>query len=89
MKRETAVIIVALILTVVALFVFTQTSSADSATTFNNVCADCHEVADFEGVTAGDLLAYMLEVNAGEARHPELGLTNGEAALMAEYLSQE
>lgn len=89
MKRETAIIIVALIFTVAALVFFTRTSSADSAITFSETCADCHEIADFEGVSAGDLLAYMLEVNAGEARHPELGLTDGEAALMAEYLAQE
>lgn len=88
-KREVTVLVVVLLLAVLFLVSPFNRAKADSAVLFEDGCAVCHELGDFEGVSSEDLLAYMLEVKAGEARHPEIELSKEEVARMAEYLAQE
>lgn len=89
MKHSTHFISIALPLFAAVLLAMSQTSVADSETVFNDVCADCHFIEDFEGAEQADLLAFMLSVKAGEQKHAPLEFTDDEAALMAEYLTQE
>ena len=45
-------------------------ASADAAAgkaTFNEICSECHEVADFEGEPAADLSATIQKIVAGSA----------------------
>ena len=81
--------IAAIVILAIVLIIFATTSSADPAAKYEAECADCHYMEDFDGLTEADLLAYMRAVNAGEASHPPLGLTEDEVATMAEYLAQE
>lgn len=91
MKQSTVTMVSAFlpVFVVTALLLYGAQSSADSETTFNDVCADCHELYDFTGLPASEISEYMMLVKKGEAKHPDLGLTEDEIALMAEYLHSD
>lgn len=66
-------------------------ASADAAAgkaTFDGTCAECHEVADFEGESAADLGATIKKIVAGQAKHKKaLQLTDQQAADVAAYMA--
>jgi mono/diheme cytochrome c family protein len=50
------------------------------------VCAECHEAADWKGKSAADLQAKIASVVAGKVKHPKkLQLTDAEMADVAAY----
>jgi mono/diheme cytochrome c family protein len=56
--------------------------------TFDQACAECHEVADFEGENAADLSASIRKIVAGQLKHKEaLKLTDQQAADVAAYMA--
>jgi len=64
---------------------------ADAAATkkmFNDVCAECHEAADFEGEKAADLAATLKKISAGQMKHKKaIKLSDQEAADMAAFMA--
>lgn len=66
-------------------------ASADVAAgkaTFDQTCAECHEVADFEGESAADLAASIKKIVAGQLKHKKaLKLSDQQAADVAAYMS--
>lgn len=70
---------------------FGSTAHADAAAgkaKFTAVCADCHEVADFEGESAAALTGTMKKIVAGTQKHKEaLKLTDAEIADLAAYMA--
>jgi mono/diheme cytochrome c family protein len=50
------------------------------------VCAECHEAADWKGKSEADLQAKITTVVAGKVKHPKkLQLTDAEIADIAAY----
>jgi mono/diheme cytochrome c family protein len=70
---------------------FSSVAGADSAAgkaKFTAVCAECHEVADFEGEAASGLADTMKKMVAGQQKHKNgMKLTEAEIADLAAYLS--
>lgn len=70
---------------------FSTTASADAAAgkaKFAAACAECHEVADFEGESAAALTDTMKKIVAGTQKHKEaLKLTDAEVADLAAYMA--
>ena len=68
-----------------------STAFADAAAgkkTFDDVCAECHEAAEFEGESAKDVAASIDEIVAGKKKHKEkLTLTAQQAADVAAYVT--
>ena len=66
---------------------FSGVASADAAAgkaKFEAACAECHEVADFEGTSAADLTATLKKMVAGQQKHKAaLKLTDAEIADLA------
>jgi mono/diheme cytochrome c family protein len=55
--------------------------------TFDDVCAECHETADFEGEDAAAQTATIKEIVAGKKKHKKaLKLTDQQAADVAAYM---
>lgn len=83
--------ILALAVATVAIAGFSTTASADAAAgkaKFTAACADCHEVADFEGESAAALTGTMKKIVAGTQKHKEaLKLTDAEIADLAAYMA--
>ena len=67
------------------------TASADAAagkTKFAAACAECHEVADFEGESAAALTETMKKIIAGTQKHKQaLKLSDAEVAELAAYIA--
>lgn len=62
---------------------------ADAKATFNDVCAECHETADFEGEDAKALEANIKKIVAGQMKHKKaIKLTDAEAAEMAAFMAK-
>ncbi len=54
---------------------------------FNDVCAECHETADFETESAADLTATIKKISAGQMKHKKsLKLTDRQAAEVAAFM---
>ncbi|MCE3285743.1 MAG: hypothetical protein K0R70_1999 [Steroidobacteraceae bacterium] len=70
---------------------FSGVASADAAAgkaKFEAACAECHEVADFEGTSAADITATLKKIVAGQQKHKTaLKLTDAEIADLAACLS--
>ena len=70
---------------------FSMTATADAAagkTKFAAACAECHEVADFEGESAAALTESLKKIVAGTQKHKEaLKLTDAEVADLAAYMA--
>jgi mono/diheme cytochrome c family protein len=66
-------------------------ASADAAAgkaTFESICSECHEVADFEGESAADLTATVKKIVAGQMKHKKaLKLTDQQAADVAAFMA--
>jgi mono/diheme cytochrome c family protein len=65
-----------------------STALADAKATFNDVCAECHEAADFEGEDAKELEATIKKISAGQMKHKKaIKLTDADAAAMAAFMA--
>lgn len=53
------------------------------------VCLDCHEPADFEGMSTEELTGAIKGVLAGEVKHPGVDLAEEDAADVAAYFAAE
>lgn len=66
-------------------------AGADAAAgkaTFDSICSECHEVADFEGESAADLTATINKIVAGQMKHKKaLTLSDQQAADVAAYMA--
>jgi len=62
--------------------------AAAGKATFNDVCAECHEVADFEGENAAEVTATIKKISAGQMKHKKaLKLTDQQAADVAAFMT--
>jgi len=62
--------------------------AAAGKATFEKVCAECHETADFEGETVADLTATIKKISAGQMKHKEpIKLTDQQAADVAAFMA--
>lgn len=70
---------------------FSTSARADAAAgkaKFAAACAECHEVADFEGESAAALTDTMKKIVAGTQKHKQaLKLTDAEVADLAAYMA--
>jgi mono/diheme cytochrome c family protein len=68
---------------------FSGVAAADAGKAkFAADCAECHEVADFEGESAAALTATLKDIVAGQAKHkPALKLSDAEIASLAAYIA--
>ena len=66
-------------------------ASADAAAgkaTFTTTCAECHDVADFEGEDAAALRGTLKQIVAGSQKHKQaLQLTDAQIADVAAYMA--
>ena len=66
-------------------------ASADAAAgkaTFTTTCAECHDVADFEGEDAAALRGTLKQIVAGSQKHKKaLQLTDAQIADVAAYMT--
>jgi mono/diheme cytochrome c family protein len=61
---------------------------ADGKATFEGICAECHEAADFEGEPAADLQETISQIVKGELKHKKkLTLSDAEVAEIASFLA--
>ena len=71
---------------------FGAAAHADAAAgkaTFNDICSECHEVADFEGEDAAELTATIKKIAAGQMKHKKaLKLTDAQAADVAAFMAR-
>jgi mono/diheme cytochrome c family protein len=76
---------------VAAISVCANVAHADAAAgkaTFTQVCAECHEVADFEGENAAELQATITKIVGGTMKHKKaLKLTDAQIADVAAYMA--
>ena len=74
-----------------ALSGFSSIAAADTAAgkaKFTDACAECHEVADFEGESAKDLADTLKKIVAGQQKHKNaLKLSDAEITNLAEYIA--
>jgi mono/diheme cytochrome c family protein len=70
---------------------YSANASADAAAgkaKFDETCAECHEVADFEGSDAAAQAATLKKIVAGRQKHKvALKLTDAEIANLAAYMA--
>jgi mono/diheme cytochrome c family protein len=67
---------------------FGGSALADGKATFDNICSECHEAADFEGEDAAELTGTIKKISAGQMKHKKaLKLTDQEAADVAAFLA--
>lgn len=70
---------------------FGSTAYADAAAgkaTFTKVCAECHEVGDFDGEDPKEVAATIKSIVAGTTKHKEaLKLTDQEISDVAAYMA--
>jgi mono/diheme cytochrome c family protein len=83
--------ILALSVATFAIAGFSTAASADAAAgkaKFAATCAECHEVADFEGESASALTDSIKKIVAGTQKHKQaLKLTDAEVADLAAYMA--
>jgi len=83
--------ILALSVAAFAIAGFSTAASADAAAgkaKFTAACAECHEVADFEGESAAALTDSIKKIVAGTQKHKQaLKLTDAEIADLAAYMA--
>lgn len=70
---------------------FGSAALADAAAgkaTFTDVCAECHEVADFEGENTAEVQGTIKKIVAGTQKHKKaLKLTDAQIADVAAYMT--
>ena len=65
-----------------------QADAAAGKATFTQVCAECHEVADFEGESAAEVQATIKKIVSGGMKHKKaLKLTDAQIADVAAYMT--
>ena len=83
--------ILAVSLVTLGLAGFSGVASADAAAgkaKFTAACAECHEVADFEGESAAALTETIKGIVAGKQKHKNaLKLSDAEIADLAAYMA--
>ena len=83
--------ILAVSLVTLGLAGFSGVASADAAAgkaKFTAACAECHEVADFEGESAAALTETLKAIVAGKQKHKNaLKLSDAEVADLAAYMA--
>jgi len=83
--------ILAVSLVTLGLAGFSGVASADAAAgkaKFTAACAECHEVADFEGESAAALTESLKAIVAGKQKHKNaLKLSDAEIADLAAYMA--
>jgi cytochrome c553 len=83
--------ILAVSLVTLGLAGFSGVASADAAAgkaKFTAACAECHEVADFEGESAAALTETLKAIVAGKQKHKNaLKLSDAEIADLAAYMA--
>ena len=83
--------ILAVSLVTLGLAGFSGVASADAAAgkaKFTAACAECHEVADFEGESAATLTETLKAIVAGKQKHKNaLKLSDAEIADLAAYMA--
>jgi mono/diheme cytochrome c family protein len=83
--------ILAVSLVTLGLAGFSGVASADAAAgkaKFTAACAECHEVADFEGESAAALTETIKAIVAGKQKHKNaLKLSDAEIADLAAYMA--
>jgi len=66
-------------------------AAADAAAgkaTFDEICSECHEAADFEGEDAAEVTATVKKIVAGQMKHKKaLKLSDQQAADVAAYMA--
>ena len=61
---------------------------ADGKATFDGICSECHEAADFEGEDPAALADTIKKISAGQVKHKKaLKLSDEEAMDVAKYLA--
>lgn len=62
--------------------------AAAGKATFDEICAECHEAADFEGEDTAALADTVKQISAGQVKHKKaLKLTDQQAADVAAYMA--
>jgi mono/diheme cytochrome c family protein len=65
-----------------------QADAAAGKATFEAVCSECHEVADFDGEDPKEISATLKEIVAGTKKHKKaLKLTDAQIADVAAYMA--
>lgn len=65
-----------------------QADTAAGKATFTQVCAECHEVADFEGEDTAALQATITKIANGGMKHKKaFKLTDAQIADVAAYMT--
>lgn len=81
----------AVIASTLAMAAWGSAAHADAAAgkaTFTKVCAECHEVGDFDGEDAKEVAATIKSIVAGTTKHKEpLKLTDAQVADVAAYMA--
>ena len=54
-----------------------------------DVCLDCHEAADFKGMSVDDLKASISGILAGQVEHPGVEFSESDVADIAAYFAAE
>jgi mono/diheme cytochrome c family protein len=71
-----------------ALAGFSGASLADGKATFDGICGECHEAADFEGEDVAELSGIINEIVSGELKHKKkLTLSEQEITDIATFLA--
>lgn len=65
--------------------------AAKGKATFDEVCSDCHEAADFKGQSAADIEAKIKDVVSGKTKHKkkDMKLTDAEMADVAAFFAAQ
>lgn len=62
--------------------------AAAGKATFESICSECHETADFEGEPVADVTATVKKIVAGQMKHKKaLKLTDQQAADVAAFMT--
>lgn len=65
--------------------------AAKGKATFDGICSDCHEAADFKGQTAAAIEAKIKDVVSGKTKHKKknMTLTDAEMADVAAFYAAQ
>jgi mono/diheme cytochrome c family protein len=88
MKFSRLIVIASAVAGVAGVGSVAHADAAAGKANFTKVCAECHEVADFEGESAADVQATIKKIVSGGMKHKKaLKLTDAEIADLAAYMT--
>ncbi len=88
MKFSRLVVIVSAAAGIAGFGTVAHADAAAGKATFTQVCAECHEVADFEGEDAAEVQATIKKIVGGTMKHKKaLKLTDAQIADVAAYMT--